>query len=66
MEDGTQHEYGLSARTAETKEFLFDETYSLIGLMGAASRSAITSLTAIRKVDCAVLEAEQVASQAQV
>ena len=62
MNDDVEHSYGLDARTAESKEFLFDDTYSLIGLMGSASRSSITSLSAIRKVDCAVLEAEQVAN----
>ena len=65
MQDDEEHEYGLNARTAESTEFLFDETYSLIGLMGSASRSYITSLSAIRKVDCAVLEAELVANKAQ-
>ena len=59
------HEFGLNARGAQSTEFAFDDEYSLIGFMGSSSGYAITSLSAIRSVDCAVLAAELEAEKAE-
>ena len=55
---GKINEYGLKAIDGHSTEFQFDETYSLIGLMGSSTRYSINSLSAIRAVDCDVLAAE--------